>query len=106
MCFKGKVAVDRRTSMGTVGPHKHTKWHAVFPGKVVSSCSHLLSELSVPLSDQKASSFMSGILNVSVFFMPSSRRKGGNLQLNVQSSAFTKKAPAQSIRRCLCDHAA
>lgn len=55
--------------MGIVGPHKHSKGAQNLSGQVhFLLLSPLLTELSMPLSDQKASSFMSGILNASIIF--------------------------------------
>lgn len=47
----------------------------VFLNTDIFSLVSLLTELSVPSSDQRVSSVMSGILNVSTSFRPSSRRK-------------------------------
>lgn len=53
--------------MGTVGPHKGSKGAQNLSGQGhFLLFSPVLTELSVPLSDQKASNFMSSILNVSI----------------------------------------
>lgn len=76
--FKRKVAVDQGIHMGSVGPHKHSKGAQSLSEQGHFLSSPLLTELSVPSSDQKVSSVMSGILNVSVPFRSSSRRKREN----------------------------